>query len=256
MHCSFNELYAFLPAFLLVLFRISGLLLAAPLLGSMVLPHRIKAMLAVAMSLAVFPMMVSYVPASITLRSVAGGLVGELAIGLFIGLGVGLFFAGIQMGAQLVGQQSGIRLGNVFNPVAASSGSILGRLYFLVALMIFLMVGGHRALVRALLDSFSAIPPLSFHVTENLLEILIEMCVLSFSMAIRVAGPMILALMLAFMTLGFISRTVPQLNILTVGFPIKLGIAFIVMAVTIMALEPLLLDGLTLCLDGIRAGLS
>jgi flagellar biosynthetic protein FliR len=179
-----------------------------------------------------------------------------LAIGLFIGLGVGLFFAGIQMGAQLVGQQSGIRLGNVFNPVAASSGSILGRLYFLVALMIFLMVGGHRALVRALLDSFSAIPPLSFHVTENLLEILIEMCVLSFSMAIRVAGPMILALMLAFMTLGFISRTVPQLNILTVGFPIKLGIAFIVMAVTIMALEPLLLDGLTLCLDGIRAGLS
>ena len=75
-------------------------------------------------------------------------------------------------------------------------------------------------------------------------------------MAIRVAGPKILALMLAFMTVGFISRSVPQMNILTVGFPIKLRIAFIVMAMTIMALEPLLLDGLPLCVDGIRAGLS
>jgi flagellar biosynthetic protein FliR len=187
---------------------------------------------------------------------VAGGLVGELAIGLFIGLGVALLFAGIQIGAQLIGQQSGMRLGNVFNPVAEASGSILARFYFLVALMIFLMVGGHRALVRALLDSFAAIPPLSFQITENLVEILIEMCALSFSMAIRVAGPMILALMLAFMVLGFVSRTLPQINLLSVGFPLKLGIVFIVMAVTVMALEPLLLDALSLCLDGIRAGLS
>ncbi|GAF97676.1 unnamed protein product [marine sediment metagenome] len=82
------------------------------------------------------------------------------------------------------------------------------------------------------------------------------MCGLSFSIAIRVAAPAILALMLALVSLGFISRTVPQLNILTVGFPIKLGIALLVMALTMMSLEPLLLDGLALGLDAIRAGLG
>jgi len=256
MSHSYVELYGFLPAFLLVLFRICGLMLAAPLLGNVVLPVRIKAMLTITMTLAVFPMMVSYVPAPITLPMVAGGLIGELAIGLFIGLGVGLLFAGIQIGAQLVGQQSGIRLGNVFNPAPEESGSILGKFYFLSALMVFLMVGGHRAVVRALLDSFAAIPPLSFRVSADLVEILVEICALSFAMAIRVAGPMILALMLAFVTLGFISRSLPQVNLFTVGFPVKISIALIVMAMTIMALEPLLLDGLGICLEGIRGGLG
>ncbi|UCD28313.1 MAG: flagellar biosynthetic protein FliR [Planctomycetota bacterium] len=256
MSFSFVEFYAFLPAFLLVLFRVGGLILAAPMFNSSVLPARIKTMIAVAISLAVFPMMISYVPASITLGSAVAGLAGELAIGLFIGLGVTLLFVGIQIGAQLVGQQSGIRLGNVFNPLAEASGSILGQLYFLVALMVFLMVGGHRAVVRALLDSFAAIPPMSFELSANLLDILISICGLSFSIALRVAGPMILALMLALVTLGFISRTLPQLNILTVGFPIKLALALMIMALTIMSLEPLLLDGLTIGLDGIRAGLG
>ena len=58
------------------------------------------------------------------------------------------------------------------------------------------------------------------------------------------------------MTLGFISRTMPQLNILTVGFPLKIGIALVMMALTIMSLESVLLDALTIALDGVRSGLG
>ena len=61
---------------------------------------------------------------------------------------------------------------------------------------------------------------------------------------------------LTFLVLGFVSRTVPQLNILTVGFPLKLAVGLVVMALTMMSLEPVLLEGLSLCMDGIRIGLG
>jgi len=256
MSASLVQFGSLLPAFVLVLARIGGLMLAAPLFSNAVLPVRIKAMIVLVLALAIFPMTVSFVPAPVTLGAAALGIVGELAVGLFIGLGVTLLFVGVQMGAQLVGQQSGIRLGNVFNPLADAAGSILARLYFLVAMLIFLLVGGHRAVVRALLDSFSTVPPMSFSLSENLLMTLIEILTLSFSVAIRVAGPAIMALMLALLTLGFISRSVPQLNILTVGFPIKVLIALLVLAATMMSLEPLLIDAVAQGLDGIRATLA
>jgi len=256
MPWSLFKLYAFLPAFVLVLARISGLMLATPFFSGAAIPRRIKVTLAVAMTLAVFPMLISYVPPGLTLGSAVSGLIGELAIGLFVGIGITLIFMGIQIGANLVGQQSGMRLGNVFNPLSESSGSLLAQLYFFVAMMVFLSVGGHRAVVRALLESFVTVPLMGFQVNENLLELVVSMCGLSFSIAIRVAGPAILALMLAFMTLGFISRTVPQINILTVGFPVKLAVALLILAMTTMSLEPLLMDALSLCLDGIRSGLG
>ncbi len=255
MPWSIFEFYGILPAFLLVLFRIGGLVLAVPFFSSAAVPARVRVMLTVAVTLTVFPMVVPHLSVPVTLASAIFGLFGELAIGVFIGLGVTLVFLGVQLAAQAIGQQSGMRLGSVFNPMLESSSVLVSQLYFLVALAAFFAVGGDHAVIRALLDSFATIPPLGFKVTPGLVSLLVEIMGLSFTIALRVGGPTILALLLAFLTLGFISRTVPQLNILTVGFPMKLAVALVVMALTIMSLEPVLMDGLTLCMDGIRAGL-
>lgn len=250
------QLYGLLPAFLLVLFRVSGLMLAAPFFAGAAIPTKIKVMLAAAISFCVFPMVAPVLPANVTLSSAIVGLVGELAIGLFVGLGVTLVFMGVQLAAQAVGQQSGMRLGAVFNPMMEASGTTLSQLYFLVSLAIFFAVGGHRSLVRTLLDSFGTIPPLGFHVSEGLVARLIDLLSLSFTLAIRVGGPTILALFLSLLVLGFVGRTMPQMNILTIGFPLKIGVALVVLAMTIMTVEPVLLDGLTVCMDAIREGLA
>jgi flagellar biosynthesis protein FliR len=123
-------------------------------------------------------------------------------------------------------------------------------------MLLFLAVGGHRALVRTLLDSFESIPPLGFQISERLVGLLFDMMSLSFALAIRVGGPVMLALMLAFLTLGFVSRTVPQLNILSVGFPMKLMVALLTLAITITAMEDVLLSAFTEFLDMTRAGLG
>ena len=253
---SWFELYATLPAFLLVLARVSGLVLATPLFSGVVIPTRVKIWFSVAMALSVFPLTMSHIPARLTVGSAVLGLIGELALGVFIGLGVTVILLGVQLATELIGQQSGMRLGSVFNPMMESAGTQVSQLYFLVAMMVFLAVGGDRALVRALLDSFATVPLLGFRVSANVVGLVVDMLTLSLTIAIRVGGPTVLALLLSFLTLGFISRTMPQLNILTVGFPLKLAVALVVMAMALMSMEPVLLEAVSLCMNGIRVGLG
>jgi flagellar biosynthesis protein FliR len=250
------EIYAALPIFLLVLARVAGLMLASPLFTSEMLPTPLNVLLAVAISLATFPLVAPQAIAPVTLGSACAGMIGELAIGLILGLGVSLIFAGVQMAAQLMSQQAGMALGEVFNPMMESSGTEVSQLYFLVAMAVFLAAGGHHAMVRAVLDSFTAIPPLGFKPHAGLIDLMVNVLTVSFTLAIRVGGPVILALVLAFLTLGFISRTVPQLNLLTVGFPIKLAMALFVMAVSMISMESLLVDSVNDVMDGIRDGLG
>ena len=250
------ESYTFLPAFLLVAARIAGLMMAAPVFSSTLIPMRVKVLLTVAMSAAVFPMVSVHMTVPVTLASALVGMVGELMIGLFIGFGATLLFLAVQVAGQVMGQQSGLALGAVFNPMMDSSTTAGGQLFFFVALMVFVGVGGHRDLVEAMLQSFQTIPPLGFRMSEDLVALIVEVLGLSFMWAIRIAGPVMLALMVTLVALGFIGRSVPQLNILTIGFPLKAGVGVLVMALSIVSLEPVLMDAWISCMDAIRAGLG
>lgn len=248
--------YAALPVFLLVLARVAGLMLASPLFAGSMIPLQINVILAVTMSLAVFPLMITQVAVPVTLGSALAGLAGELALGLVLGMGVTLIFIGVQMAAQVASQQAGLALGEVFNPLLESTTTELSQLYFIVSMGVFLAVDGHHALIRALMDSFSTIPLLGFKPEAGLIDLLISILTASFIIALRVSGPVMLALMLGFLTLGFISRTVPQFNLLTIGFPVKLAMALFLMAMTMITLEPILIDGMNDVMDDLRAGLG
>ena len=250
------DIYLSLPAFMLVLARVSGLMLAAPFFSGSIIPTQMKAVFVVAVSAVVFPMAAPHAAMPVTMATVVWGMIGELALGTIIGIGVSLILTGVQMGIQLASQQAGMALGEAFNPMLDTTLPVISELYFFVAFTVFLAVGGHRAMIRALLDSFDTLPLMGLRVDESMMLLLISLVTVAFTIAIRVAGPMMLALLLSFMTLGFLSRTVPQLNILTVGFPAKMMLALLIMALTIMSLEPVLTGSLTLVLDELRQGLG
>lgn len=250
------NLYASLPAFLLVLFRIGGLVLAAPLFSSAIIPARVKILMSMAMAAAVFPFASVHLAGPVTLGTALAGLAGELAIGLFIGFCVSIMLMSVQVAAEFVSHQAGILLGSVFNPMMDSSESMISQLYYFAAMMVFLAIGGHRQLVRALLDSFQTIPPLGFRLVDGLADLVLDLMTVAFELAIRISAPTIVALMLALVALGFISRTMPQLNILTIGFPLKLMLALLMLALTVMSLETLLLELFETSMDGVRGVLS
>ena len=256
MPFDFAQIYVALPAFLLVMARVSGLMLAAPLFSGTTIPMQIKALFAMAISMAVFPLLGATVHVPLTLGTAVAGMVGELALGLLIGFGVSLILAGVQLAIQTVSQQAGLALGEVFNPTLETTAPVASELYFYVSMVVFLAIGGHRALVRALLDSFATIPPMGFRVNEDIVALIVELLAVSFIVAVRVGGPIILALLLAFITLGFISRTIPQLHLLSVGFPVKIALALLLMAMTLVSLEPVLVDSLSRTMEDLRASLG
>lgn len=233
-----------LPAFALVLTRVSGLMITAPLFGSSVIPARIRVAMVVALAVMTFPLVASHVPAGLTLTSVLTGVVGELLIGITIGLSLSLLLMGAEVGGMMVGRQAGLALANVFNPATDSQVSITGQVYTIAFTIVFLLAGGHRAAVAALLDTFAVIPVLSFQMNESVILLLAEMLAAAFILGIRLAGPVLIALFLVGTALAFLSRTMPQLNILTVGFAIRAIVALAVAALAMGASGDLFVDAI------------
>lgn len=117
----------------------------------------------------------------------------------------------------------------------------------------FLIVGGHRVLVAVALDTFNTIPLLGdsgtfIHGTELVLDAL----TLSGEIALRVAAPVILTLFLVNAAMGFIG-TVPQFNILTIGFSVKGLVAFVLMAISLPAALEAFTDALEMTVGWVAA---
>jgi len=247
-----------LPTFALVLMRVSGLVLTAPLLSDRSVPRRLRVALTLTMSAVLFPMVASTAPQDLTMQDALVGVFWELVIGMTIGLSLTVVLAGVVLAGTMIGQQAGIGLAQVFNPALESQTSVMGQLYFVVAMLAFLGVGVHRALIQALLDTFTIIPLLSFHGGDSIVVLLVELLAGAFSVGIRLAGPALVALMLTSLTLGFLSRTIPQLNILSVGFAVRSMAALGTAGFALAASGDVLIAALMDALETIRAafGLS
>ena len=247
------ELQFLLPSFAIVLSRVSGLAIAAPLIGSPALPRRIKVAFAFAVSIMIFPVVLPRTAPTIELSQLLVTLLGELAIGLTIGLAVDLVFLGARLAGLVIGQQAGLAFGQVVNPMLGGQSTLVGQVYYLVTLMLFLAIGGHRVMVRALLDTFTTIPPGSFRFTESHTAMLEQLLTQTFVVGLRLAAPAVTALFIASLTMGLIARTVPQLNILTIGFQIRVFIGLAVAAISLSLAFDLLQDAILAALERVEA---
>lgn len=224
-----------LLVFTLVLVRVSGVVMLAPIFVSHEVPARIRALLAVALAVLVTPLQ-SGSPggAPQTLVDFALAAVGEGLVGVMLGLGVMLLFAGVQLAGQVVAQVSGMQLADVFNPAFDASVPVFSQLLYLVTLAVFVLIDGHRMVLAALLDTFERLPvgaPLGGDLVDTLATLLTQSC----SLGIRAAAPTMVALLLATLVLGLVSRTLPQLNLMAMGFGISAVVTLGGLAVTLSA---------------------
>lgn len=205
--------------FTLVLTRVSGLVVTAPLFAILGLPRQVKAFLAVGMALVVTPVYINTpIPPVTDLGSYGHMLANEALIGLLLGLGLNILFSGIQVAGQVVSQMSGMSLADVFNPGFDESVPVFTQLFHFLTMAVFVGVGGHRILTEALLDTFAWQPPGHALLGDTYVEALIDIMSQSFVLGIRSAAPLIVALLLSTLVLGLVSRTVPQINVIVVGF--------------------------------------
>lgn len=208
--------------FTLVLGRIGALIASAPVIDNRATPIRVKVFLAVALSLLIVP---TQSPAAISgqidVPQFAGMIFGEVVIGLLLGLGVTILLSGVQVAGQVVSQMSGMALGDVFDPSFDDSVSIFSQLFYFVALAVYVAIGGHRMTMDALLQTFTWTPPGEAVFDQPMSDALIALLAQSFNLGLRAAAPLMIALFLATVVLGLISRTLPQINTIVVGFSLN-----------------------------------
>jgi flagellar biosynthetic protein FliR len=252
---SIDQLASHLPGFALVIARLSGLFIFTPLLSSPMLPRRLRATLMLAFALAVYPTVSLAAPAPhrLDLDDLAPMMAGELLIGLAIGVlaSIPLFVA--QLAGVIGGQQMGLGLASVYNPAADFEGDTLGQTLFFAAMASYLVAGGLELVFAALLGTFITVPFGGVGPQDAPLDLLVGIVASGFALALRLSMPVLLILMLESVAVGFIMKTVPSLNIMNVGFPLRilLGV-FMVIASLVITMEVLMRE-IGADLDRVRA---
>ncbi|MGD9644536.1 MAG: flagellar biosynthetic protein FliR [Pirellulales bacterium] len=209
----------------LVLLRVGGMLATAPLFGATVVPLRLRALVALALAVAVAPASTAQSAPS----DGAGFLLAaaaELLIGVALGVGLRSMFVALQLAGGVISSTSGLNLGEVYNPDSNDHAPILARFFEIVGLTLFVAIGGHRLLVSGLLETFAVLPPGQVGVDRSVVELLLALAGQSLSLAVAIAAPALAALLLAALVVGLISRTLPQLNLLVVGFGLNTAVSF------------------------------
>jgi flagellar biosynthetic protein FliR len=226
--------------FALMLTRVSVLVLSAPVLGNVRVPNQVKAGLSMVLTLLLY---LTYkgghthmdVPTNIL--ELTAAVMGEVFVGLAIGYTAFLLFSGIQMAGQIIDIQVGFGLVNVIDPSGGNQVSILGEFYFIISMLFFLAVDGHHALLKAAGDSFAMLPPGSvswFQHAGAAGPLLAGFVSKLFIIAFQVAAPSIAVLFLTGLSMGLLSRTLPQMNVFIVGLPLNVVVGLLV---TILSLK-------------------
>jgi len=222
--------------FVLILTRVSGLVMTSPFYGSKSIPIQIRGLLAVSLSIMIAPLhLSSLVEPPDTIVNLAVMMGKEVVIGMSLGLAVMIIFSGLQLTGQIIGQMSGMQLADIFDPTFNNSVPVFAQLLMMITLAVYLLVGGHRETLGALLDTFSIMPPGQADFSLNFTDALIELMKMSFIAGIRAAAPIVLALLLSIVILGLISRTLPQLNIIAVGFSLNTMVMLGTLAISLGA---------------------
>ena len=248
-------------SFTLVLARVGAMIMTAPIFGTRALPMRIRALLTVAIALLVTPMLSAQPPVEMTNPLGYGRhLLSEVLVGLLLGFGVTLLLSGIQVTGQVISQLGGTALADVFDPTLDSNVSVYSQVFYFLTLAMFVLIGGHRLLMEALLDTYVWLPPGEAALGTTYVEVITTLLSQSFVLGIRAAAPAMTALLLATLLLGLIGRTMPQINILAVGFGlnslITLGCLFTSIGAVAWAFPQAVGGALELLVEALRGSLS
>jgi flagellar biosynthetic protein FliR len=216
--------------FALVLVRTGAILSAFPLIGSRMVPMRVRAAMVFAVALAFGPLVAPTLqpdwlePVRITI-----GLARELFIGLFLGFATRCLMAIIEIAGSIMGFQLGFGMAVQLDPVTQVEVPVVGSFLVIVASLLYFVVDGHHLLLLALGSSFALIPPLGAQFHPPLLVDAVEILQRTFEMGVKLALPLMGMTFLIYLVLGILGRVMPQMNVLFLGFPLTISVGLLVL---------------------------
>ncbi|MDP3953063.1 flagellar biosynthetic protein FliR [Microbacterium sp.] len=235
--------FAWLEATMLAAVRITAFIVIAPPFSYGAIPMRVKAMLAIALSL-VMGGAVAPGYENLATGPFLGALTVQVLTGALLGFLVLVCFSALQAAGNLIDVFGGFQLAQAFDPHSLVNGAQFTRLFHLSALALLFSSGGYQIILAGLARSFEAVPVDGIFEVSGPAELLVDGVSQMVLASVQIAGPLALVLFLADVGLGLITRVAPALNAFAMGFPVKILLTLLLAGMVFIAL-PGLVDALT-----------
>ncbi len=221
-----------LLSFTLVLTRISAFFLILPVFGWQAIPLQIKVALTVLLSLffaIIAPAGID--PASVSTLGAMLLLAGEATYGLALGLIVVLLFSVVKLSAHFVERQMGLNMAHVVDPLTNEEGKPLGSLVEMIFILLFFSVNGHHLFLLIISKSYEAFPVGVVPSIDVLTGGVVQAGSVMLIASLRLAAPVLTAFLVLMVTLALLARLVPEMNILFISMPIRMGMGLLMTSI-------------------------
>ena len=243
--------------FLLIFLRISSMLLVFPMFSAPQIPALVRLGLGMLISFIVFST-VPVVHLSGDLYELGIAVASQIALGIIVGFVASLVFTGIQFAGELIDLQIGFAIANVLNPQTQQNITIIGEFQLAIATLVFLATNSHHLLLSGIAGSFHLVPLPFIHLDQSVAANVTLFFTQAFLVVFKIAAPVVTALFLTNVSLAFMARVAPQMNVFVVGLPIQVGVGLTMMAISlslIATVGPELFQNVSQQMDTVMRGL-
>lgn len=218
---------------LLIAIRSGAIVFSAPVFGSRNIPRLLKVAVSFLIAIALFRVirLPQTLPGDIFTYALL--VFKESFVGLMIGFATSMLMNGLFIAGQVIDTQMGLGIANVVDPVSEVQIPLIGQLNFLLATLIFLAIGGPYYLIKALQWSYRTIPLGDLSFPYSFGKGLIFLSAKMWAIGLQIGVPAIGTLLLTMLALGIIAKTVPQMNVFIVGFPVTIMAGLIAVYVSL-----------------------
>lgn len=237
MNFTGAEITAWVGSFMWPLFRIGGMVMAAPVFGAKTIPVRIRTAFAVLLALMIAPALPPMPAIDVFNPMAILIIVQQILIGVVIGFAVQIVMSAVITGSQAIALQMGLGFSLMVDPQHGAQVPVLSQFYILLVLLVYLALNGHLVLIEVLVDSFTIMPVGQSLMPETMWQ-MVRWGSQIFAGGLAIALPAIASLLIINIAFGVMTRAAPQLNIFAIGFPITMVLGFGIVLFTLPSTIP------------------
>jgi flagellar biosynthetic protein FliR len=235
---SDEQLMQFIGQYIWPLMRISAFYFAVPVIGARTVPARVRIILSLFTVIILVPVLPPAPVVSLVSVEAFVMIMQEVLIGLALGFCMQVVLHVFVLAGQYIAIKMGLGFAAMNDPSSGVSVTVLSQFYLLLSTLLFLSMNGHLVVLQLMIDSFATFPIGGAGMNSAHFATIVEMGSWLFSAALLIALPLFTSVLIVNMSFGVMSRSAPQMNVFTVGFPITLIFGFILMWFTLANFLP------------------
>lgn len=238
MNVGFEEATAFAGSLMWPMMRIGAMLLAMPVIGTRLVPTRVKIITTFLLAVTVLPLLPEL--PQVEALSLQGLLISfqQVLIGMGLGFTLQLVFGALMVAGESIAMSMGLGFASMVDPTNGVNVPVVSQLFIIMGTLIFLALGGHLMLIQLLVSSFESMPISPDGLERDSFWAIVSWGSQMFIGAIWVAIPALISMLVITLSMGVMTRAAPQLNIFSVGFPVTMFMGFIILMLVLPSFLP------------------